>query len=126
MQCPKCQSPMEPVEFSGITVDRCTACGGIWFDGVEHRDLKKIKGSASLDTGSAKVGKVNNEITDVPCPKCAMVMTSRQDPYQTHIRYEVCPQAHGVYFDAGEFRDFAKDDLMDFFKDLMAGIRRGK
>ncbi len=126
MQCPKCQSTMETVEFSGIAVDRCTACQGMWFDGVEHRDLKKVKGSETLDTGSASVGKENDEITDILCPKCGIVMTSKRDEYQTHIRYETCPNSHGVYFDAGEFRDFVKDDLMDFFKDLMAGIRRGK
>jgi Zn-finger nucleic acid-binding protein len=120
LHCPKCNSPMDPVTFSGVTVDRCTACEGIWFDGTEARDLKKIKGAESVDTGSAKVGKEHDAITGVPCPVCGSVMATKPDPYQPHIRYEVCPQAHGVYFDAGEFRDFVKEGLGDFFKSLLA------
>ncbi len=124
LNCPKCNSPMEAVAFSGVTVDRCVACEGIWFDGVEHRDLKKIEGSAAVDTGSAKVGKEHDKMEGAACPVCGEEMATRNDPYQSHIRYDVCPKAHGVYFDAGEFRDFVKEDLGDFFKDLLAGIRK--
>lgn len=119
LSCPKCHSPMEPVEFSSVTVDRCKACQGIWFDGTEHRDLKKISGSGGIDTGSAKVGKEHDTHSDVPCPRCGQTMTVQVDPYQPHIRYEVCPDRHGVYFDAGEFRDYVKEDLGDFFKSLL-------
>jgi Zn-finger nucleic acid-binding protein len=115
---------MEPISHSGITVDRCTRCLGIWFDGVEHRDLKKAKGSESIDTGSAKLGREHDHMTDVNCPKCGVLMETLADTYQAHIHYEVCPQAHGVYFDAGEFRDFVKEDLGDFFKGLLATRRK--
>jgi Zn-finger nucleic acid-binding protein len=117
---------MEPVTFSGVTVDRCTACEGLWFHGTEARDLKKIKGSESVDTGSVKVGKEQDKITGVACPMCGKTMETKPDPYQAHIRYEVCPDADGVYFDAGEFRDFVKDDLGDFVKDLLAAARNKK
>ena len=123
LHCPKCSSPMEAVEFSGITVDRCQACEGIWFDGVEHRDLKKIKGAESLDTGSAKVGKEHDKMEGVACPMCGKAMEVKADPYQSHIHYDVCPDAHGVYFDAGEFRDFVKEDIGDFFKSLLNSKR---
>lgn len=124
MHCPKCSSPMEAVAFSGVTVDRCVACEGIWFDGTEHRDLKKIKGAEAVDTGSAKVGKVHDAMEGVVCPVCAKVMEVKLDPYQPHIHYDVCPDAHGVYFDAGEFRDFVKEDFGDFFKSLLVKNRK--
>lgn len=120
LHCPKCSSPMEIVEFSGVTVDRCMACQGIWFDGTEHRDLKKAKNGGSVDTGSVKVGREHDKMTGVDCPVCGAAMETKPDPYQSHIRYEVCPASHGVYFDAGEFRDFVKDDLGDFFKSLLS------
>lgn len=123
LHCPKCSSPMKAVEFSGVTVDRCVACEGIWFDGTEYRDLKKIDGSAAIDTGSEKVGKEHDKMTGVPCPHCGATMTVKADPYQPHIHYDVCPEAHGVYFDAGEFRDFVKEDLGDFFKSLLTSHR---
>jgi uncharacterized protein len=124
LNCPKCNSPMEPVAFSNVTVERCKACQGIWFDGIEHRDLKKIKGAESIDTGSAKVGKEHDKMTGVSCPVCSEVMEVKPDPYQPHIHYDVCPDAHGVYFDAGEFRDFVKEDFGDFFKSLLAKNRK--
>ncbi len=119
LSCPKCHSPMDPVEFSNVTVDRCKACQGIWLDGTEHRDLKKIAGAEAIDTGSAKVGKEHDKLGGVACPRCGKTMTVQVDPYQSHISYDVCPDRHGVYFDAGEFRDFVKEDLGDFFKSLL-------
>ena len=32
MKCPKCGKDMEEVELTGIKVDQCTACMGIYFD----------------------------------------------------------------------------------------------
>jgi Zn-finger nucleic acid-binding protein len=124
MHCPKCSSPMEPVVFSGVTVDRCLACEGIWFDGTEHRDLKKIKGAEAVDTGSVKVGREHDKMAGVPCPVCGTAMLVKPDPYQPHIHYDVCPESHGVYFDAGEFRDFVKEDFADFFKSLLVKNRK--
>lgn len=118
MECPKCDSAMEKVTFNAITVDRCTQCKGIWFDGVEHKDLKKMKGSASIDIGSEKVGKEYDDMENVACPVCGEVMTTVADKFQTHIHYEVCPAGHGAFFDAGEFKDYKVENLMDFIKSL--------
>jgi len=32
MRCPKCGYELEEIELSGIMVDRCTKCSGIYFD----------------------------------------------------------------------------------------------
>ena len=114
---------MDPVTYAGVTVHRCTRCQGIWFDGATYRTLKKAPGADSIDTGSAKVGHKNDAMTGVLCPVCHTVMEVKPDLYQPHIHYDVCPVGDGVYFDAGEFRDFVKEDLTDFFKDLLAGKR---
>jgi Zn-finger nucleic acid-binding protein len=114
---------MDPVTYADVKVDRCTRCQGIWFDGVTYRSLKKAKGSESIDTGSAATGKKMDELRDVLCPVCRTVLETKPDLYQPHIHYDVCPNGDGVYFDAGEFRDFVKEDLADFFKDLFAGKR---
>ena len=42
MNCPKCQAAMELITFEGVTVDRCTACKGIWFDANEQKLLKEM------------------------------------------------------------------------------------
>jgi Zn-finger nucleic acid-binding protein len=32
---------MEVVRFEDIEVDRCVRCGGLWFDALEHEELKQ-------------------------------------------------------------------------------------
>jgi uncharacterized protein len=39
MCCPKCGRGMEHKDLSGIEVDECTACGGIYFD---HGELEQL------------------------------------------------------------------------------------
>jgi Zn-finger nucleic acid-binding protein len=123
MQCPKCDAPMDPVEYEGITVDRCTGCSGLWFDMLEHEQLKAIEGSESIDIGSTKVGKRYNEIDRIKCPVCKSQMIRMVDRLQPHIWYEACSICYGVFFDAGEFRDFKERTVLDFFRDLLAKER---
>jgi uncharacterized protein len=37
--CPKCLIPMQKVERSGVVIDRCRDCGGIFLDRGELRAL---------------------------------------------------------------------------------------
>ena len=123
MRCPKCGSAMVGVEHAGITVDRCTACGGLWFDGTGHLHLKKAGGAGVIDgTTSAARAEIRMDAQPeiVPCPTCGAPLETRFDAYQHHIHYETCPAGHGVYFDAGEFRDFVTDHWSDFFKGLFS------
>ncbi|TIH09508.1 zf-TFIIB domain-containing protein [Pseudomonas leptonychotis] len=91
MQCPKCQSAMEKVPTQDGVVDRCVACKGLWFDMLEHEDLKAY--AKMLDVGCDEQGQVHNKIDRISCPSC-----------------------FGSYFDAGEFRDLASFTLSDFLK----------
>lgn len=41
--CPACRIPMNPINYagdSGVIVDRCGGCGGMW---LEHAELEKIQ-----------------------------------------------------------------------------------
>lgn len=109
---------MEKVNFNAITVDRCTNCKGIWFDGTEYKDLKKVGGSQAIDTGSSEIGKEYDTVRDVACPVCSTTMDRVADKFQPHIHYEVCSKGHGAYFDAGEFKDFKEETFSDFIKSL--------
>ena len=124
MICPKCSAEMETVQYQNIEVDRCTMCCGIWFDMLELEDLKAMKGSETIDIGSAAVGKKYNKIQDIKCPVCNAEMIKMVDKKQPHIWYESCSVCYGVFFDAGEFRDYKEETVLDFFKDLLAGERR--
>ncbi|HKP97291.1 MAG TPA: zf-TFIIB domain-containing protein [Fibrobacteria bacterium] len=125
MICPKCASKMDRVSFHGIFFDRCEGCKGIWFDGIAHKAMKRIRGAESIDTGSEAEGHKFDGISQVACPLCGKTMNTLRDKFQPHIRYEACPSQDGVFFDAGEFRDFKEETLSDFFKSLAWYFRKG-
>ncbi|NEO35458.1 MAG: zf-TFIIB domain-containing protein [Moorea sp. SIOASIH] len=120
LKCPKCEGTLEAVVYSTIPVDRCTSCQGIWFDSMEAQLLKEIKGSEIIDTGDPKTGSKFNEIRDINCPKCQTKLTKMVDIKQTHIRYEKCPVCYGIWFDAGEFKDYKEEGIADILKDIFS------
>ena len=124
MDCVKCKSLMASVTYGGIMVERCAGCKGIWFDMLEQEDLKKIKGSESIDVGDPAAGRRMNEAEPYLCQRCGGKMIRMVDPEQPHIWYESCSGCYGVFFDAGEFKDFKEKTAADFFRRLTARERK--
>ena len=124
MNCPKCNADMEKVEYNAIEVDRCTNCQGIWFDMLEAKQLKEMKGAETIDIGDPKVGKEYNKVDKINCPKCNTLMAKMVDNNQPHIWYEACDICYGLFFDAGEFRDYKEENILDFFKDIIRKPRQ--
>lgn len=122
LQCPKCQHGMEEITHEGITIDRCTNCQGLWFDDDEADRLKRVKDGDAVDIGDPKEGWKWDSRADINCPRCGKQMQKAFDPKQKHIWYERCPD-HGIFMDAGEFTDFKKENLLDFFRSLIKGNR---
>ena len=122
MQCPKCLGKMETLNFKDVEVDRCTGCHGLFFDHLEKETLRKLEGSEVLDIGDEFLGATYNEILDVPCPKCHTKMNHvlHTDPFE--IKFESCPSCKGVYFDAGEFRDYLEDEIYEQFQDVIDNL----
>ena len=123
MKCPKCSAEFETVKYENISIDRCSGCQGLWFDMLEKEDLKHIEGSELIDIGNAEVGKLNNVITKIDCPVCDVAMINMVDKDQMHIHYEYCPSCYGVFFDAGEFRDFKEYTVIERFKQMLDTLR---
>ncbi len=124
MNCPKCKSNFDKVDFQGIEVDRCQECHGIWFDCLEHEKLKELEGADSIDIGDPEKGKKFNKIDKINCPICKTQMIKMVDNLQPHIWYESCSICNGVFFDAGEFKDFKEHTIADFFKSLRTQPRQ--
>lgn len=119
MTCPKCSSSMEKINYESIVIDRCTHCQGIWFDMLEHEDLKKIKGSEVIDIGDHELGEKYNHLDKINCPLCSIPMASMVNIFQPNIKYESCTKCFGIFFDAGEFTDYKNHSIFDFFKELL-------
>jgi len=117
MECPKCHtSEMELVVFEGIEVDRCSGCGGIWFDAGEAESLKQFKSATEIDTGDALEGLEYDSIENIDCPRGHGKMKTVVNPSLWHIYFEMCSVCNGVWFDAGEFTDYAKGDVAALFR----------
>jgi PAT family beta-lactamase induction signal transducer AmpG len=123
MRCPKCRADMEPIDYQGTEIDRCTICNGIWFDRGEMEQLRNAKAAKEIDTGSREVGKQLNSIDDYDCPRCGGTMKKMVDPDQRHIWFETCRDCNGSFFDAGEFKDLSQHTIADFFRDITAPER---
>jgi PAT family beta-lactamase induction signal transducer AmpG len=123
MRCPKCRSDMEQIEYEGTEVDRCTICGGLWFDAGELELMRNKQAATAIDTGDPGTGKQSNSIDNYRCPRCSAAMLRVADPRQRHIWYETCSACNGSFFDAGEFRDLSELTISDFFKGLVAAKR---
>lgn len=107
MKCPKCSASMETVRQEGTVVDRCTSCGGIWFDTWEAEDLIEAKNGVAVDTGNRIKGLKMNKIRDIACPRCGKQMQTVADREDPMLKFEVCTDCHGYFLDAGELHDMA-------------------
>ncbi len=105
-----------------VTYDQCSSCKGFWFDTGEAEKLKDTWRPDFIDSGDPQTGKELNKVRDVNCPRCGKQMEKISDPKQRHIHLETCPE-HGVFMDAGEFKDYKNETLMDIFRGAVALIR---
>lgn len=80
---------MKPLVVSGIELDRCTFCKGLWFDGGELEQVLKKPANPQLDEGS----------TARKCAACAVPM---RPAVLGRLRVETCTTCHGVFLDEGE------------------------
>lgn len=121
MQCPKCEKTMETVVFKTVEVDRCTNCRGLWFDMLEHEVLRELKGAETIDTGEPRVGAILDKTQRCNCPNCHTAMIAMVDRDHPGIHYEACTVCFGVFFDAGEFKQYKQHTVSELLADLFAG-----
>lgn len=113
---------MAPVTFEEITVDRCTACGGLWFDVMEQRRLKDRPGSEAIDTATAASAKTAHPPgTKMTCPCCNVPMTRLKDVDRRNIEYEYCSICNGAFFDGGEFRQYKDTSFLGSLRHMFGG-----
>ena len=115
---------MTKLTFAGIEVDRCTDCAGLFFTGLAHEKLRRVRGAGAIDIGDPRTGRIFNAVDHINCPKCGSRMIRMVDAEQHHIWFEHCTVCEGAFFDAGEFRDLAHHTIVDFFRDLLTPDRR--
>jgi Zn-finger nucleic acid-binding protein len=122
--CPKCNSPMEQVKVEATQVDRCTSCRGLWFDALEDQDIRGAEAAENLDTAAEPPKPVKGDKSTVNCPRCKTRMFRMVDRMGRRIQYESCPQCHGKFLDAGEFRALEPRSITDTMRRMFGGKQR--
>ncbi len=125
MECPKCSGELESKVHEQIKLDRCNRCYGILVEAhMLTETFAQWMAESFLDVGSPSLGKKYDKIDDICCPVCNVQMDKIEDPVQTHIWMESCPQCDRVFLDAGELTDLKHETFADRFKSMLKGKRK--
>jgi len=104
---------------SGIEVDRCPSCYGLWLDPGEMERAETVarKRGRSIDRENViadlfrrtyENARHRAEPRILDCPACDEVMFEREWTYGSQVRVDVCMACRGVWLDAGELDDLAR------------------
>jgi Zn-finger nucleic acid-binding protein len=97
IQCPKCSTTMRHKDFSGITLDICAGCAGLWADPGELASLTGSESNFRSIFGERRE-------TQLPCPR-GCPTTLYETSYTNLDRgllLDGCDRCGGVFLDAGE------------------------
>jgi Zn-finger nucleic acid-binding protein len=103
MRCPQCVTQtLHEFLARGVTVDRCSACSGIWFDAQELSQLlaEEARHVASLLRGNpaAEAGGKSRF-----CPRENAKLLRVYSAINRSVIVDACPQCGGIWLDGGEF-----------------------
>ena len=96
MICPICGIEMIAVERSGIELDCCISCRGLWFDSGELELLAEMSGA---DLSALGEGAITGASRKRDCPRCRRRL---DEIAHGQIRIDRCPGGDGFWFDRGE------------------------
>jgi Zn-finger nucleic acid-binding protein len=116
MKCPRDGSELSPEKYEAdIEVDVCGECHGVWLDRGEleaiqettERDYRSELANEP-DPVSAALGRAREHQQPVACPKCGAQMETREYGYCSQVMVDACPEACGIWLDAGELQELEK------------------
>jgi Zn-finger nucleic acid-binding protein len=99
--CPKCDTGLFIARLSGVEIDYCESCRGVWLDAGE---LEQLAANALPDfqnqPGVVPSGKKHL------CPRCDAALAEITAP--DNLTLDKCPHGHGLWFDADELQQLLK------------------
>jgi Zn-finger nucleic acid-binding protein len=105
--CPACKKvPLDVITDSktGLELDTCPTCLGVWFDAAELKDFYSSEDLKKrlTPTGGGSVHHTYEVSSQARrCPRCRKGM---ERPHVGGIALDVCRHCRGVWFDNGELR----------------------
>lgn len=100
LSCPACGSEMNPITSSGIELDECSQCYGLWFDKGELEAISRLRhGPPERLLRSRLVTTQLRPEGTRPCPRCAQYLVGMK---AKGIQLDICQDCQGLWLDQGE------------------------
>lgn len=103
MKCPKCKSEtLASHTVDDVVVDRCSSCGGIWFD---RQELTQLLAEDARRVAALRRGGDNDEADGIrgPCPRDGSELLRIYSALDRSVVLDACADCHGIWLDSGEF-----------------------
>jgi len=100
MNCPKCKKEMATKKVSGVEVDICVVCEGVFLEKGELSEVNR-KNLAFIFDRVSNLPKAGLK-DDIPaqCPLCNHAMTPLKS--DEGFNFDWCETCEGMFFDQGE------------------------
>jgi len=98
LECPHDGGAMEKREVAGVLIDRCTSCGGTWFDAKE---LRRVADDKELERLASRLPMVK-VVSPFACPRCGGECI---EGHVAEVEVDTCTACRGVWLDRGELAE---------------------
>lgn len=110
MDCPACKTPLMVLEFDGVEVDHCVACGGVWLDASEVELLFGDEEASTAFLHTLDPGAVEKD-RRLRCPISGKPMRKGHIGGGAAVTYDYSP--HGLWFDRGELAAVLRAEALE-------------
>ncbi|MFW6044526.1 MAG: zf-TFIIB domain-containing protein [Planctomycetota bacterium] len=103
-KCPQCGVSMEASRTSsGVEIDRCPECDGIWLDHGELREIVQAKISERANPRDMAAADRSERM----CPDCERELFEHHFG-DSSVRIDQCIHCAGIFLDSGELTEIRR------------------
>jgi Zn-finger nucleic acid-binding protein len=116
MKCPNCNTDLAPTKHSGVDVEYCQSCKGMW---LSCQELERLEDEV-FDFGDDEKGSLifSSTAATRTCPQCGKLM--RKFQYRLYdLEMDFCEDGHGYWLDEDEDKR-----VLELMRKEEAGLER--
>lgn len=102
MNCPRDDSQLKTITQSGLELEICPTCSGLW---CEANELARLVGTAD---DLPPTESLSLDGFRAPCPACDAGMNRRFYSHARQVLIDRCPKCRGIWLDDNELADIVK------------------
>lgn len=110
MKCPACQQSLVGIDYQGVHIETCPACGGDWLDASQLKSIVTARQTRFTPAECIAVAKAAT-IAGTPavdknrhlqCPNCSSPTNAVNYGDDSGLIIDKCPKCRGVWLAKGE------------------------